>query len=284
MTSILFKAKTGEAYYFKVLSELLSNVIKPNGCFNISEDGITLKMSDNPQYIFTDLELRSENFSLYKFKSTKQKYIIGLKLTHFYQMLKTIKKKDSMQLKINNKDHELSIKVIPKENTRITTSYVKIQNIQHLDFELPVGYRKPVIVISSEFQKMCKDILNISSTIQVTAKNFQMKFTCNASDILKRTVVFGENDVDSDEDEEDEEDVEEYCEEFSSDQLMRIIKIAGLGSTMQIYPSKGLPLLFRSNVGSLGKISIYIKSKSQIEKEKRELKNDSDDDSDDDSD
>jgi hypothetical protein len=34
---------------------------------------------------------------------------------------------------------------------------------------------------------------------------------------------------------------------------------------MQIFPGK--PLLFRSNIGSLGKISIYIKSKEQIESE-----------------
>jgi hypothetical protein len=34
---------------------------------------------------------------------------------------------------------------------------------------------------------------------------------------------------------------------------------------MQIYTGK--PLLFSSNVGNLGKISIYIKSKEQIETE-----------------
>ena len=37
--------------------------------------------------------------------------------------------------------------------------------------------------------------------------------------------------------------------------------MAGLSSNIQIYPNKGKPLLFRSAIGSLGKISIYIKSK-----------------------
>ena len=37
---------------------------------------------------------------------------------------------------------------------------------------------------------------------------------------------------------------------------------------MQIFPgSNELPLLFRSSVGSLGKISVYIKSKELLDKE-----------------
>ena len=34
---------------------------------------------------------------------------------------------------------------------------------------------------------------------------------------------------------------------------------------MQIFPKEGLPLLFKSSIGNLGKISIYVKSKEQID-------------------
>ena len=76
--------------------------------------------------------------------------------------------------------NNLGIKVIPKENNRITTSYIKVQSIQNLDIEIPTGYNKSIIVTSSEYQKMCKDINNISSTINIRSKNFQIKFWCNA--------------------------------------------------------------------------------------------------------
>jgi hypothetical protein len=46
-------------------------------------------------------------------------------------------------------------------------------------------------------------------------------------------------------------------------------KISGLGAStvnhIQIYFNKSLPILFKTNVGTLGKIGIYIKSKEQIE-------------------
>lgn len=278
---ITFKAKTGEAYHLKILAELLTNNLK-TGCFEINEDGILLTMMDHHRKTLIDLNLSSENFSLYKFK-LKKKIYLGLNLNHFHRMLKSIKKKDKLELYIDDDfPTDLAIKAIPKENTRITTSYVKIQNIQNIDIDIPSGYGKPVIVLSSEFQKMCKDMLSIGTSIQVAAKNFHIKFTCDAGGVLKRTVEFGEVEDADDSESESDENCIEYKQEFATEQLVRITKIAGLGNTMQIFPAPGLPLLFRSNVGSLGKISIYIKSNEQVKQEQieRETGNDSETDSD----
>jgi proliferating cell nuclear antigen PCNA len=262
---IIFKCKTGEAYQIKVLAELLSNNLK-NGCFDVSEEGIGLRMFDTPRHTLVDLNLHSENFSLYKFKN-EDKFCLGLNLNHFHKMLKSIKKKDSLQLFINSDyPNELGIKNIPKENTRVTTSGIKIQNIQNVNADIPIGYGKPVIVPSPDFQKMCKELSSIGSTnIRVEACAYHIDFIADADDILKRRVCLGEN-----EDDDDDKDYPNtvYNAIFTTDQFSRINKIAGLSSTMQIFPGNSeLPLLFRSNVGSLGKISVYIKSKELIDKE-----------------
>ena len=69
-----------------------------------------------------------------------------------------------------------------------------------------------------------------------------------------------------------------YEATFTTDQFTRINKIAGLANTIQIFTcTSNLPLLFRTSVGSLGKISVYIKSKESVEKE---LNNSDSDDSD----
>ena len=263
---VTFKCKTGEAYHIKILAELLTNNLK-TGCFEVCNDGITLRMFDHHRKTLVDLTLLAENFSMYKFKNN-QKFCMGLNLNHFHKMLKSVKKKDSLELYICTDDvTELGIKTIPKENTRITTSGIKIQTIQNLDIDVPTGYGKPVIVPSAEFQKMCKDLSSIGSTnIKVVAHNFHIEFIADADGILKRKVVFGEqsgpNDCDSDDDE------VEYSATFATDQLSRITKLAGLSGNMQIFPATAkLPLLFRSSIGSLGKISIYVKSTELVEEE-----------------
>ena len=275
--TVIFKAKTHCAYTIKILAELLQNNIK-TACLEIEESGVKLCMMDHHRTILIEFSLESENFTLYKFKA-KDKLFLGINLNHFHKMLKSIKKKDSMQLFINDDSpNDLGIKVIPKENNRITTSFVTIQEIQTIDIDIPDGYGKPIIVPSSEYQKMCKDMSHIGSSINVVAKNFHIKFLCNAGGVMKRHVEFGEM-GDSDEEEEEEENSVEYNQYFDTDQLSRITKIAGLSTNIQIYPKKGKPLLFKSAIGSLGKISIYIKSKDLIENENNIL-DESDDDGD----
>jgi proliferating cell nuclear antigen PCNA len=264
---ITFKCKTGEAYQIKILAELLTNNLK-HGCFDVTDDGITLRMFDQPRRTLVDMCLQAENFSLYKFKS-EEKFCLGLNLNHFHKMLKSIKKKDSLQLFISSDvPNELGIKTIPKENTRVTTSGIKIQNIQNVDADVPLGYGKPVIVPSPDFQKMCKELSSIGSTnIRVKSKGFHIDFIADADGILKRKVRLGESD-DSDDEEAGDVNINCYDATFTTDQFTRINKIAGLGSTMQIFPGTNeLPLLFRSSVGSLGKISVYIKSKELLDKE-----------------
>lgn len=276
----IFKCKTGEAYQIKVLAELLSCNLK-NGCFEINDDSITLRMSDQPRKTLIDLDLQAENFSLYKFDA-KDKLCLGLNLNHFHKMLKSIKKKDSLGLFINEKTpNVVHIETIPKENTRVTTSSIKIQNIQNIDSDVPVGYGKPVIVPSPDFQKMCKELSSIgSSNIRVEAHRFYIDFIADADDIMTRSVRLGETE-ESDEENDDNEVL--YTATFSTDQFTRISKTAGLSNIIQIFPgSNELPLLFRSSVGSLGKISIYIKSKELSEKEQTQsVSGDSESESDD---
>lgn len=266
--TVLFKAKTREGYALKVLAELLQNNIK-TACFEVDSKGIKLRMMDHHRTILIDLELDADSFSVYKYKG-EETLFIGVNLTHFHKMLKSIKKRDSIQLFIEDSNPtDLGIKVIPKENNRVTTSYIKIQNIQNLDIDIPEGYGKPVIVPSGEFQKMCKGLTHISNTTNITSRGFLIRFSSDAGGVMKRSTEFGETEDSESEDEEKGEDDPEYSESFDTEQLTRITKLAGLGTTMQIYPKNENPLMFRSTVGSLGKISIYLKSKNMQEIESK---------------
>jgi proliferating cell nuclear antigen PCNA len=265
--TIIFKAKSQEAYVIKILAELLANNIK-TGCFVIDDTGIYLCMIDHHRRLLIDLSLKAENFVMYRFNSKKM--YIGINLNHFHRMLKSIKKKDSIELFIDDDSlTDLGIKVIPKENNRVTTSYVKIQSIQNLDIDIPETTSKPIIVSSSEMQKMLKDFGSIGSTLIVDSRNFKIKFSCNTGGILKRTVEFGEND---DSDDETLDGKSGFCHEYNTEQLCRISKLSGLSGNIQIYPGK--PIRFSSNIGNLGKISIYIKSKDQLDAEQCTVESD----------
>jgi hypothetical protein len=172
-------------------------------------------------------------------------------------MLKSIKKKDSLELIINSEQPDnLTIKIIPVENNRVTVSNIKIQEMQNIEIDLPEGYEKPNTISSSEYQKMCKDMNSINKVMEISSTKNYIRFKADMTSIYSRDVIFGE------------EDDEEPCvQTFDTEQLLRISKIAGLNKTIQVYMKEDLPMLFKANIGNIGKISIYIKSKEQNEKE-----------------
>ena len=253
LSNMVFYCKTTEGYIIKILAELLQNNIK-NGCFIVNQSGIMLRMTDSNRQILIDLNLVGDNFNQYKCKPETMS--IGLNFHHFYKMVKTIKKKDSVALFIEEgKESELGIRVIPKEKSRVTTSFLKIQNLQSLDIELPQGYQTSIIVPSNEYVKMIKDLNNMGGNmISVTSTSGTIRFSCNSNGVYSRDIVFG--------DDENDNQVESRGQEFETEQLLRVTKIAGLNTQIQIYQNSDLPILFKSNIGSIGKICVYVKDKT----------------------
>lgn len=257
--TLLFKAKTNDSHVIKVLIELLQNNIQV-GCFIISKEGISFKMMNSDKCILFDINLTSDNFEVYKFKSNET-IMIGINLTHFFKMIRTIKKKDSIQLSIyNNNRNNLNIKVIPKENNRVTTSVIKIQSIQNMSISLPTGYKQSVIMPSNDYQKMCKSMSNISDVITVTSNSNYICYKCDTGELMTREVEFGTFN-DSDSDNSDEESKEMNVQHFDMNRLLSTSKVSGLSDKIHVYTSGTLPIMYKMNVGSIGKMCIYIKEK-----------------------
>ncbi len=263
---VILKCKTDHAYDIKILSEILNNNIKI-ACFVIDITGIKLSMMDHHRTILIDFVLESENFTSYRYKSN-EKTFIGITMSHLYKMLKIVKKRDSLQFLLDSDNPtDLEIKITPKENNRSTTLTVKIHEIQNIEIDIPDGYGKlPIMVPSAEFQKMCKGMLQISPTTTVMSKGNCLRFSSDSGDVMKRFTEFGQQSEESDDDEKTSDDPD-YSDVFDTDQLVRITKMAGLAQNIQIYTKQGNPLLLKCPINSLGKLRIFLKSKTLQEED-----------------
>ena len=226
------------------------------------------RMVDTHKSLCIDISLAGENFNYYNL-NTDNKIFIGVNLTHLRKMLKPIKKKDLIEfIKTTEESDTLCINIIPKDKEcgKITTSYIKIQNIQNIDIDIPTGYHNCISIPASDYQKMCKDMDSISQNVEIRSTKDTVRFTVDMTCLYSRSVIFGET-------EEDENNII-YRQNFGSHQLNNLGRISGLGVTsgnvIQIFTKHNLPMLLKTNVGTLGKINIYIKSKEQVEKETEE--------------
>lgn len=251
--TILFRAKTNEGFNFKILGEILHNTLKTIS-INITKDGVFSKMIDVHKKLLIDIKLLSNNFSQYTLNVDN--LLFGVNISHLYKIISSLKKKDSLILQImEDSPNELQIIVTPRERDHVEVSKISIQSIQSLEIEVPETYKHPVHVSSSKFQKMCKDMLNIGKEIHVYGDDRFVIFECETPGIYKKQIHFGEEIVPEDV---DQSQITNYF--FDAEQLVRISKVSSLSNLLHVYLDSSLPLLIKSQIGSLGIISIFIKS------------------------
>lgn len=261
---MLFEAKTHEGHMIKILAEVLQNSIR-TASFDIYQERVTMRMIDSQRRVLIDMSLDADNFNIYRLKSPTKLHI-GLTMSHLYKLIKSVKKNDILHMFIRESDkNTLCIKVFPKHMNRVSESFIPIQTIQSLDIPIPTGYTHPIIIPSTEFQKTLKELCNLSQHIVIKMTQHQITMASLYNDILGTTMSLGEHEEDDTE--------EKFNDTFVSEQLNRIYKMAGLASSVKVYAEHNLPLLIKTNVGSLGQLQIFIKSKSQIEQEEIHLTN-----------
>ena len=256
----IFCASTPAAYLIKGVAEILQTTLKTS-CFQLKHGGLYLRQMDENRSTLIDLTLNAENFEVFYFSKPRGSSIfIGLTLTHLYKLLRTAKKKDSIKLYIlETSPNEIGIEVRTKGANRVTTSFLKIQQVQNILVDIPIGYNAaPVDIHSHEFQKIYKDILSIGKTVKISTAGGKIQFDVDAGSIVKRRVEYG--DVDG-----SREEKNRYAEVFDTSQLVKLSKISNLSSMLNVYTEPNLPFLIKSSIGDIGHISIFVKTRTQLQ-------------------
>ena len=250
----IFRAKTKEAFVIKVLGELLSSTLK-FAAFRFDEQGIHLSQVDTYNTRLISFALYRENFLSYK--CSRQLNFIA-NSAHLHQMLKAIKKKDSITLFIKDDDiNRLGICVETTDENNKTITYIRITYSQPEVFRDPTGYKFHTSTSSKEFQKM-KNLQNISKTMTVTSpRPGYIKFFCDGGEVFSRELTIG-----SDSEEECVESYEEeYVQTFNTTHITGLHKCANQSGNVQVFIQQDLPLKIKMKAGNLGDLTVFIKSK-----------------------
>lgn len=270
MVKTIFKAKTLEGFYFKILVEILHNNFK-NTSLKINKKGIFVTMFDKEKTRLINICLNSDKFNIYKFNYDEEEKIMGINLDNLNKMVKSIKKNDSITLYMRDDDIDKLIICIETKENRSKKSEVKINvfSQENICPEIPTDYYNTINIESVDFQKVCKELAGISSIINISSQNFSIVFAADDSGIFSRKTTLGITEDSDDDDDDNDDDNRVYSEDFFSNSLVRITKIASLSNKMQICISETDPIMFKSNIGSIGCIQIFVKSKKEIERDSK---------------
>ena len=129
-----------------------------------------------------------------------------------------------------------------------------------LDISLSNDYTASNSIPAQEYMKLCKELENLSKVIAIRGTKTGLCFSAQLDQVYSKSIYFGKYN----------ESEEIYNQTFNTEQLSNMKRLSGLGivsTNIFFYCNKEQPLLLKTNVGTLGKINVYIKSRELIEAE-----------------
>lgn len=264
MSDNLFYAKTSEGWMIKTISDHLKTCLKTNGEFRINEHGITLRQMSENKHLLTDVELKRDEGGFdggYEFNSTSKDEFYGMNLIKLQQTFKNIKKKDAVEMMITKDNDTKMVFVIHSVGGKKETCSINIYSAPKKIEKAIGGYAHPMIIPSTDFQKMIKKLSTMDSTvkIKVQGSNYASFFADDKSlcDSCTEFGVFNPNKT-------------YYEESFYASDVKNTVKMPAMSKNIAVSaPNQPrFPIKISTKAGSLGTVNTYIKDVNFIEAEK----------------
>lgn len=251
--------KTVQIAPFRVLMAALKDILLETNII-FTKQGIKIINMDKTHTILVHLFLKAENFEFYECK--QEKIIVGVNILHLFKLITTIDNDDTLTLYIENDDFndgivtELGLKF---ENGNIKQS--KIQKLKLIEpeqdeLDIPdVEFSSVINMPSNDFQKIIRDLANISDKIEIKSVEDELIFKC-IGQFAKAEIRRSENNTNMQMLNKQQNKIIQG--EYSLKNLVYFIKCTNLCNQIEIYLENNRPLIVKYNVASLGEIKLCL--------------------------
>ena len=242
------KLRTIQASAFKSAFEVLKDILNDVNIY-FDKDGMKILTLDTARVALVDFELQSDNFEEYE---CQESIVAGVNVTNMFKLLKTISNTDTLSMELNNRD-SLKIKIENAAKKSCTTFDLKLLDIDEDHIEVPdIPIASITIMSSVDFQRICRDMNNLSSEIEIKRKESNLLISCVGDFANQETVIDCVESVNG-----------VYSGVYSLKYLNIFTKATGMCSNVQLMQEvDNRFLILQYNVANLGEVRFYLATKS----------------------
>lgn len=228
---------------FEVLKDILNDVnvyFRPSGMYIVTLD--TARTS------LIDMFLSADNFEEYHCEHDE--IIAGINISNTFKLLKTITNNDVLKIEINSKEY-MDIEIISESKKTSTRFQLKLLDINESRIEVPdVVMTSNTILPSADFQRLCRDMSNIGSEIEITRNGKELRLRCEGDFANQETCI------------ECPDDSPKIKGVYSLKYLNIFTKATSMCASVQIMQEEGNRfLILKYNVANLGEVKFYLATK-----------------------
>ena len=223
--------------------------------------GIRIINMDKSHTILAHLFLDALKFEHFYCKYPK--IIIGVNMFHLFKLINTIDNDDTLTIYIEEKDYSegiveyLGLKFENGDIKQCKTQKLRLIEPESDELEVPeVTFSSILNMPSTDFQKIIRDLSNISERLEIKSVGNELVFSCIgpfAECKIRRTESDGVTEFVKKSD-----DSHVIQGEFSLKNLGYFIKCTNLCSNIEMYLENDLPLVVKYSVASLGEIKLCL--------------------------
>ncbi|CAB4574112.1 MAG: proliferating cell nuclear antigen (pcna) [Actinobacteria bacterium] len=254
LPSRLIDIKTIQSQVFRTLVEALKEIIT-DGNLEIDNTGIRLIAMDKSHTVLIHLRLHADKFE--SFYCSKP-LILGLNMINFFKLIKTVANDDTLTLYVDRADeNKLGIIIENARKNSVTTYKLKLIEINEATIHIPrVEFPSVITMPSATFQKVCREMSNISDKIEITSQGDRLILGCDGEFADQETVMKETTDGMHFMKQENPKDIIQGV--FNLNHLILFTKCSGLCNTIEIYLKNEYPLIILYRVASLGEIKLCL--------------------------
>lgn len=248
------EVKTVQTNAFKTLCEALKEILTDTNLI-FGNDGIKIIAMDPSHTVLVHLKLEKESFEIY---NCNEKVIVGISMLNFFKLIKTMTNNDTLTLYIEKSDeNKLGIRIENGEKNSITTYKLNLMDLNEENISIPPAAFESIITLpSSDFQKICRDMSNLSETIEIKSVGTQLIFGCDGNFASQETIIgqtstglsFVKNNDNND-------IIQGY---YNLKHLVLFTKCTNLCNQIEMYMKNNFPIVIKFSVGSLGSLKLAL--------------------------
>ena len=225
-----------------------------------SPDGIKIIAMDPSHTVLVHLKLEKSSFEEY---NCNEKVIVGISMLNFFKLIKTMTNNDTLTLFIEkNDENKLGIRIENGEKNSITTYKLNLMDLNEDNITIPPAAFESIITLpSTDFQKICRDMSNLSDTIEIKSVGQQLVFGCNGNFASQETVIGQTSTGLSFVKTTDSTDIIQGY--YNLKHLVLFTKCTNLCNQIEIYMKNNFPIVIKFSVGSLGSLKLALAPQCQ---------------------
>ena len=241
------KLVTIQASAFKSTFEVLKDILNDVNIY-FRPDGMYVVTLDSARTSLVDMHLPSDNFEEYQFD--QEEIIAGINISNTFKLLKTITNNDILKMAIHSKEF-LDIEIISETKKTTSKFQLKLLDINESRIEVPDVEMTTVTTLpSADFQRLCRDMSNIGTDIEITRDSGIINFRCEGDFANQETII------------ECPDESPKITGLYSLKYLNIFTKATSMCASVQIIQEIGNRfLILKYNVANLGELKFYLATK-----------------------